>query len=311
MTVAEKIGREILSLEIEFGGNAACLPTGRAGLRLPVTRLAGDATECIFPKVRAEADSGGFRLFSCGGLLLGCGSQLATGGTEAAAVELYRRLLDAVDGRWLYRIWNYVPAINARKKGLENYRAFSVGRSRAFEERFGAGYRRALPAASAVGCAGEEIVAIFAAGGQAPRHIENPEQVPAYHYPPAHGPRPPSFSRSTIAEEGGRPLIFISGTAAIKGHATVAPGALALQLDCTLDNLRLISRAAGIGENLGANGNFVRHFKIYLRRPDDLPAAAARLEADLLQPGDRVVWLQADLCRAGLAVEIEATLVGK
>jgi len=310
MTVAEKA--EALAWKIEFGGDAPVhWPAARAGFRLPVSWLAGEATEGIFPPVRPAGEAGGFRLFQAGELLLGCGLQPVGGTTESAAREFYRRLLEAAGRRRLYRIWNYIPAINERKNGLENYRAFSAGRAQAFEEKFGGGYRSMLPAASAVGCRGEAIAAVFAAGERAPRHVENPEQVPAYHYPPQHGPRSPSFSRSTIAESGGRPVVFISGTAAIKGHATVAPGALAAQLDCTLDNLRLISVAAGVGERLGAGENFVRHFKIYLRRAGDLPAARARLAASLLRPADRVVWLQADLCRAGLVVEIEATLVGK
>jgi enamine deaminase RidA (YjgF/YER057c/UK114 family) len=104
-------------------------------------------------------------------------------------------------------------------------------------------------------------------------------------------------------------MIFISGTAAIKGHATIAPGDTAAQLDCTLENLALISRAAGLGNSLGAAGEFVRHFKIYLRHASDHAAAAARIQSTLLRPSDRITWLHADVCRAALNVEIEATLV--
>ncbi|HTB80618.1 MAG TPA: hypothetical protein VK717_06995 [Opitutaceae bacterium] len=312
MTVVEKAGRGALSLEIEFGSAAAAyLEDSRAGLRLPLPRLGGETTERIFSSLRPAGEAAGFQLFSADGWLLGCGLQPATEAPEAAALELYRRLLRATDGRWLYRVWNYVPDINGLRDGFENYRAFSAGRAQAFEEAFGADYRRKLPAASAVGCLGGTMAAIFVAGSQAPRHVENPEQISAYHYPPKHGPSPPSFSRSTIVAHGGGKLIFISGTAAIKGHETVAPGALEAQLECTLDNLRLMSRAAGIGENFGASGEFVRHFKIYLRRAGDLPAAMVRLKRSLLRPDDQVVWLQADLCRAELDVEIEATLVGK
>jgi hypothetical protein len=147
------------------------------------------------------------------------------------------------------------------------------------------------------------------AAPRAPRHLENPEQLPAYRYPKEHGPFSPSFARATLATWAGRPLAFVSGTAAIKGHATVAPGSLAGQLDCTLDNLRLISRTAGWGEDLGASAGVERHFKVYLRHAADLPAAERRLSAALFRPGDRVVWLEADICRAELNVEIEATLL--
>jgi hypothetical protein len=166
-----------------------------------------------------------------------------------------------------------------------------------------------LPAASGVGTTDGCLSLVFVAGMASPRHIENPEQVPAYRYPPEHGSRPPSFSRATVVPLPDRALAFISGTAAIKGHHSVAPGDLAAQLECTLDNLRLISLAAGFDENLGADRKLRRHFKVYVRHAADLKAVQARLESTLLKPADHVIYLQADICRAELLVEVEVTLV--
>jgi hypothetical protein len=112
-----------------------------------------------------------------------------------------------------------------------------------------------------------------------------------------------------VVQTGGRTFAFISGTAAIKGHHTVGAGSLAAQLDCTLDNLRLISRATGLGEDLAPGPGRRRHFKVYLRHAADLATVRARLEQSLLQPADEVVYLQADICRAALDLEIEATLI--
>ena len=229
---------------------------------------------------------------------------------QGAARRLYGRLLAAASGRRLCRIWNYVPEINAVRGGIENYQAFNVGRSLAFQAAFGDKFPAVLPSASAVGSRGDALASLFVASTSNARHFENPEQVPAYRYPREYGPSPPSFSRATIASSGGRSLVFISGTAAIKDHATVAPGSLVAQVRCALDNLRLISRATGMGDDLGAGAGSERHFKVYLRNASDLPEAKARLAGALLRPGDRVVWLQADLCRAGLGIEIEATLLG-
>jgi chorismate lyase/3-hydroxybenzoate synthase len=310
--VAERADPPVRSLDIEFGGasGVAEFREASACLRLPLLRLGGDPTERIFPAVRPQGEAEGFQLYASGELLIGCGFHPVNGNAEAAALELYRRLLRAAAGRPLYRVWNYVPEINRAARGLENYRSFSAGRSQAFEEAFGPAYRQALPAASAVGCDGRSLAAVFVAGERAPRHFENPEQVPAYDYPSEHGPRSPSFSRSTVAEHEGRPLIFISGTAAIKGHQTIAPDDFGAQLDCTIDNLRLISRQAGAGDRLGEPGEFTRHFKVYLRHAADFPRARARLNRSFFRPGDRVVWLQAGLCRAELRIEIEATLWG-
>ncbi|MEO6246459.1 MAG: hypothetical protein ABIQ12_13575 [Opitutaceae bacterium] len=287
-------------------GTAAEPPT----LRLDLPWLAGSRTERIFPAATTAGSRDGVQLFHSGGLLLGHAREpFDTGDLATHAQALYRRILAASRGLHLCRIWNYVPRINAFTAGLENYRAFCLGRSLAFETEFGGAFIPLLPAASAVGSGGSQLEVIFAASKTAPRHFENPEQVPAYNYPLEHGPRPPSFARATVVRDGSRNWTFISGTAAIKGHQTAAPGSLGGQIDCTLDNLRLISHAAGLGADLGAGRLSQRHFKIYLRHPADLTAVQTRLDHDLLRAGDIVTYLQADICRAALAVEIEATLL--
>ena len=48
----------------------------------------------------------------------------------------------------------------------------------------------------------------------------------------------------------------------------------------------------------------------HLRHPADFAAAKSHLERSLLRAEDRVTYLQSDVCRAALRVEIEATLVG-
>lgn len=279
-------------------------------IKLNASWLAGEPVDELFSRSKASENSHGFALFESGGILFGYGSVRFEGGHLAeAARDLYHRMLRATRGLHLYRIWNYVPRINETEVGLENYRAFCQGRSLAFEEFFGTEFVRELSAASAVGCRGDSIQLVFAAGLSRGRHFENPAQVPAYRYPSEHGPRSPSFARATIATGDGRRYVFVSGTAAIKGHGTVAPGEIIGQMDCTLHNLHLISREIGLGDNLGAEGGWERHFKIYLRHPRDLGYARMRLEPDWIRPEDKATYLQADICRSALQIEIEATLV--
>jgi hypothetical protein len=219
--------------------------------------------------------------------------------------------LGAAAGHHLYRIWNLVPDINGvGGTGLENYRAFCRGRAEAFEAALGGGYGRRLPAASALGTTDPRLLVAFLAGTVPGRHVENPAQVPAYEYPAEHGPKPPSFARATVVDRGDRRDVFVSGTSAITGHATVAPSDTRGQLDCTLENLRLISGACGLGERLGAGACESRHFKVYLRHPAELAAVRPALEAALLQPGDHVSYLGADICRSALNVEIEVAVRG-
>ena len=186
----------------------------------------------------------------------------------------------------------------------------SRGRSLAFESGLGKDFPSSLPAASGVGNPGSDLVVVFLAGPEPTQHFENPEQVPAYRYPAEHGPRPPSFARATaVGGKGGR-NVYVSGTSAIMGHSTVSPHDTAGQLDCTLENLRLISRACGLGDELAAGTGSSRHFKVYLRNASDQPAVAHALGRRLLIPGDRVSYLGADICRSALNVEIEVAVRG-
>jgi enamine deaminase RidA (YjgF/YER057c/UK114 family) len=295
---------------VAFGGSAA----GASGedppsLRVAVAGLAGDSQETLLAAVGAATMRDDVWFFPGRDLCGGFGLASPDLNLEAATTDLYRRLFAATEGLHLYRFWNYVPHINACEDGFENYRRFCRARSLAFEARFGKHFQPLLPSSSAVGASAGPLAVAFVAGPTPARHFENPAQTPAFDYPSDHGPRPPSFSRATRVDTGATTHVFISGTAAIRGHATVAPGEWAPQLECTLDNLRLIGQAAGVGASLGAEGSWQRSFKVYLRHPDDLRPVVSRLESGLLRPHDHVVYLHADICRTELEVEIEASLV--
>jgi chorismate lyase / 3-hydroxybenzoate synthase len=286
------------------GEGASPLPVG-----LPV--LGGETIEALCSAAVPAETSDVCVLYRTDGWLWGSATAEASRDLEAVAQRLYRSILGAARGHHLCRIWNYVPGINQPTPGFsDRYHAFCHGRSLAFEAEFGRAYKRRFPAASAVGTDSDRLSVVFAASAQEPRHCENPHQTPAYEYPPAYGPRTPSFVRATVVPGAGQSDVFISGTAAILGHATIAPGDTLAQLACTLDNLRTISQVCGLGATLGAGRPGQRHLKVYLRHADDYPTVAAALETALLQPGDVVSYLRADICRAELNVEIEVTVRG-
>jgi len=295
---------------MQFDASAAAIDQGTRGtvLQLALPVLAGSRYQELLADAGPDLEENGCRVFRGERRMAGLAIAPAGSDLEPAARELYDRLLSVTRGLSLYRIWNYIPQINALPAGLENYRRFCRGRSLAFETHFGNGFQRQLPAASAVGALAGPLALAFLAGDEPARHIENPQQIPAFEYPAYYGPRSPSFSRASLVIGESQRQLFISGTAAIRGHATIAPGNLPGQLTCTVENLRLISSTGGAGSDLGASQGWQRRFHVYVRHPADWPQVHAHLERGLLQPGDEVTGLQADLCRADLLVEIEAVL---
>lgn len=225
----------------------------------------------------------------------------------------YREILAFVEARgypYLLRVWNYFPDINREYEGLENYRRFSRGRYQAFEEHFGA-FTHRLPAASAVGTCRGDLHVYFIASRTPGTYRENPRQVSAYHYPPQYGPRSPSFARATFKRWEGAEVLFISGTASIVGHESCHHGDVMAQLEESLRNVSALIETTGRDESAGLHGLAeVTALKVYLRDPQSCPVVSARLERAL---GRAVptLYLQAELCRQDLLVEVEGLALGR
>jgi len=196
----------------------------------------------------------------------------------------------------LMRVWNHVGDINVLERGTERYRDFCVGRHESFA-RHGYALRSDLPAASAVGTRGRDYRGYFVAAKEPGRQVENPRQVSAYDYPSQYGRRSPSFSRATVLQHEGESLVFIAGTASIVGHETRHAGEVAMQTEETIRNI------ARVLEEAGAGLHDLIEAKAYVRRAEDCAAVAERLRAALGETP--ILYLQADICRADLLVEVE------
>jgi chorismate lyase / 3-hydroxybenzoate synthase len=250
-------------------------------------------------------------------LLFGCialaESQIApVDGSSAlatATAQAYRAIyatLDALGYPHLLRIWNYLPDINLDSHGIERYRQFNRARQEALQE-CGRAINGNVPAASALGAAsGSPLVVYFLAGRSAPTFIENPRQVSAYRYPPQYGSHAPAFSRATLLRQPDSLLLFISGTSSIVGHRSIHVGDTAAQTRETLANIGALLEEANRVEQAAHFSFATLAYKVYVRRPQDLPAIHAELHS-AVAPSTRVVYLQADICRQDLQVEIEAT----
>jgi chorismate lyase / 3-hydroxybenzoate synthase len=273
-------------------------------VHLAMPWLAGPEEEVVLevPHGRVESPVPGSALLTTDDWMAGAFVRPWHGPLDELSASLYRDLLRHAHGWNIGRIWNYVPEINSETTGLENYRRFNLGRWQAYHDAFGDALIHHLPAASAVGIRDGVLVTLFVATRAPVERIENPHQVPAWRYPAAYGPKSPSFVRATRAEAAGQRWSWISGTASIRGHASVAPGDVAGQLAVTTENLDVVLGALGLPRLGGASPEDVDLFtKVYVRRADDLEAVRSALG----NAARGALFVQADVCRAELELEIE------
>lgn len=257
------------------------------------------------------------RFYQCGSFSAAMGEDLLFGSislneepesaldhtTELAYRDLLHQLCE-LGFPHLWRTWNYFPRINEEQHGLERYRRFCLGRYEALAEAL-PGFPSSLPAGTAVGTRSGALQIYFLAGAQPATHLGNPRQVDAYHYPKTYGPRSPSFARATLCRSDGATQLFISGTASVVGHQSQHKGQVDLQARETVTNLRaLIDRAECFQSRGDAESRPQSIFKVYVRNPEDLEVVRRALQDPLLL-SSRLIFLQGDLCRKELLVEIE------
>lgn len=236
----------------------------------------------------------------------------ADGDIEQAAAVAYQRLMTCVrpsDHPFLLRIWNYFSAINAGEGDGERYRRFCVGRARGVDGSF----NDPPPAATAIGgsratgklqvvalCAREPAVA-----------LENPRQTPAWRYPREFGPVSPGFSRGAVLDaESDHPRLLASGTASIVGHVSRHVDDIGAQLLESIANLQALLEEGAVRIGRRFELADCEALRVYLRDPADLALAQSVIAGSAL-PADRVVYLQGDICRRELSVELEGVFVAQ
>jgi chorismate lyase/3-hydroxybenzoate synthase len=224
--------------------------------------------------------------------------------TERAYRQIFE-LLEALEYPYLFRLWNYMADINGQSHELERYRQFNLGRQEAFIacQRDVVGN---VPAACALGAVSGPLTIAFLAGRQSPLAIENPRQISAFAYPDHYGPRSPTFARASLVRLGSEAVLFVSGTASIVGHRTVHPGDVQAQTRETLTNIETIVQVANqqVAKPLFSLRNLL--YRVYVRHSADL-AAIRNVMQERMGPQFNAVFLQADVCRHDLLVEMEAS----
>lgn len=224
--------------------------------------------------------------------------------TETAYRQIFE-LLAASGFPAVLRFWNYFPAINRVSHAIERYRQFNIGRQDAFLAQ-GRSVIDNVPAACALGSAGGGLQIAFLASRQASISIENPRQISAFNYPSEYGPRSPSFSRASLVDLAGKPILFISGTASIVGHRSMHIGDITAQTQESLRNIASVVEQANRQTSTAPFRLADLAYTVYVRHVDDLASVQREMTAFIGTPPN-AVFLQADVCRVDLLVEIEAS----
>jgi enamine deaminase RidA (YjgF/YER057c/UK114 family) len=219
-----------------------------------------------------------------------------------AAME--RRLAELK--RHAIRIWNYIPGIaDTMETGLDRYMAFNRGRYTAYNQLIGddARFARELPAASAIGVIGRDLVIDCLASACRGQPVANPRQSASWHYSRRYGPMPPCFARGTVASINGRAVLIVAGTASIVGEESRHHGDVRAQVTETLANIEaLVLNAAGPASN---PLHRLTNARIYIVNEADRDEVEEMVRGRTTR-AMRLETVLARVCRPELLVEIEA-----
>jgi len=147
--------------------------------------------------------------------------------------------------------------------------------------------------------------------------IDNPDQIRPYDYSqqvlkgkPADGKaanQPPQFERAVYLVNNKTSTLFVSGTASIIGQQTIGIDDVEKQTVITLENISKLTNAERIGHLAGDSGACAGSpilLRVYIKNQDDFRRVRQICQHHF--PGVPAIYVEADICRDNLLVEIEA-----
>jgi hypothetical protein len=215
----------------------------------------------------------------------------------------------------IIRQWNYIENILGFDGERQRYQEFNEVRSAFYAENFSeTGY----PAATGIGMdRGGVLIEFLAVNSREAitKPLDNPYQVAAHNYSSNvlvggkfSVKSSPKFERARYLELFGKKLVFISGTASIRGENTLGAGDPAEQTRITIDNIRSLY-SPDILQKITDNELRPKygHARVYLKNRSDFEIIKKTYKRNF---GNLpVVYLVADICRDELLVEIEGKVI--
>jgi enamine deaminase RidA (YjgF/YER057c/UK114 family) len=238
------------------------------------------------------------------------------------AFDQMRAILEAeqMSFNHIVRQWNFIGNILKIENDAQNYQLFNEVRSENYHK-----YRsiHSYPAATGIsmknGGVRLDFCAIKTVGNLKVIAIDNPDQIRPYDYSqqvlrgkPLEGKvtkQPPRFERAVFLSNSSNSTLFVSGTASIIGQETIGVDDVGRQTVVTIENISKLTDSKRIGHLIGKPdykaGELIL-LRVYIKKQEDFAKVKAICEE--FHPGVPSVFIESDICRENLLVEIEAEL---
>ena len=234
------------------------------------------------------------------------------------AFEQMQSILKAekMDFSDIVRQWNFIEKIVCFSDSNQHYQIFNDVRSAFYSD---SNFTNGYPAATGIGMETGGIVIDFIAvkGSQnlSVIPISSPVQSNAHQYSKdvlaqnlltkSMKVTTPKFERAKAVMIENNCLVYISGTAAIKGEFSVGSSDTENQTVFTLDSIyKLVTKENLQKHDISTLSDLIPcYFRVYIKNPSDYPAIKS--VCDKYLDNIKIVYIQADICRPELLVEIE------
>lgn len=253
----------------------------------------------------------------------GLGDGLEACNTRDSSTMAFRQMVNIlnVEGMTLdnvIRQWNYVGDILRTNEKYQNYQLFNEVRSDFYEKlRTVEGFPAATGVGSLYGGFFLDFHAVRAGAGTRIIPLDNPDQVNAFEYDNevlvgidtegTKSKKPPKFERALIMTCMEETILYVSGTASIKGQDTTGINDVARQTEITVDNISNLADIERIRKLTGRQDlctlKLLNH-RVYIKDRGDFETV--KQECGKIYTLDSGAFVEADICRNDLLVEIEA-----
>ena len=212
----------------------------------------------------------------------------------------------------IVRQWNYIEHITHISAQGQNYQQFNDSRSRFYNRTT---WQNGYPAATGIGTGGGGVVVMVDAIKEScklSRPIDNPLQLSAHAYSQQvliEGKNPslkttPKFERARWVGDDSSCMIYISGTAAIRGEESQHDD-IQHQAVVTMENIEELTstknqRHCGVPN---ASKHEYELLRVYIKQGESWQGVESYLKDNFAC--QNISFVEADICRAELLIEIE------